>query len=170
MKRAILIVAVALLVAAVPAVAGEQCASSEAQAQTASDTKQKCSYSTQDCLNYMVKQFQSRGWVGIELEGSDTGDLTITRVEPDSPAEAAGLREGDKLLAMNGIRFSEENKEAMKGAQAKMTVGATVTYTVDRAGKSKDVDVTLQQMPDSVMAKWIGRHMLEHSSVEVAQN
>lgn len=154
MKRATLIVAVALLVVAAPILAGEG---------------KKCAQTTQDCLNYMVKHYQTRGWVGIELESADTGELTITRVEPDSPAEAAGLREGDMLLALNGIRFSEENKEAMKAAQAKMTIGAMVTYTVDRAGKTVDVDVRLQQIPEAVMAKWVGRHMLEHSSVEVAQ-
>ena len=96
--------------------------------------------------------------------------MTITRVEPGSPAEAAGLKEGDVLTALNGIRFSEENKEAMKGAQAKMTVGATVTYTVDRAGRNMDLDVTLGSIPDTVMAKWIGRHMLDHASLTVAKN
>lgn len=156
MKRAILIVVVAALVVVAPALAG--------------DSKGKCTYSTQECLDSMVKHFQTRGWVGIELESSDGGELTITRVEPDSPAEEAGLREGDQLLAMNGIRFSEENKEAMKAAQAKMTIGAMVTYTVGRNGMNKDVDVTLRQMPESVLAKWIGRHMLDHSSVEIARN
>jgi predicted metalloprotease with PDZ domain len=154
MKRVIPIVALALLLVAVPASAGDS---------------KKCTESTQVCLDGMVKHFETRGWVGLELESAETGELTITKVEPDSPAKAAGLREGDKLVALNGIRFSEENKEAMKAAQAKMTIGATVTYTVDRGGKNLDVDVTLQKIPDDVMAKWVGRHMLEHSSVEVAQ-
>jgi S1-C subfamily serine protease len=117
----------------------------------------------------MVQHFQSRGWVGIELDSDDTGVLTVTKVEPDSPAEAAGLKQGDVLLALNGIRFSEENKEAMKGAQAKMTIGATVTYTVDRAGRNMDMDITLGSIPDTVMAKWIGRHMIDHASITVAE-
>jgi predicted metalloprotease with PDZ domain len=154
MKRTILTVALTLLIAAIPVVAGEG----------------KCTAETQACLNKMVQHFQSRGWVGIELESHDTGALTITRVEHDSPAEAAGLKEGDVLTALNGIRFSEENEEAMKGAQAKMTVGATVTYTVDRVGRNMDVEVTLGSIPDTVMAKWIGRHMLDHASITVAKN
>ena len=155
MNRTILTVAVVLLIATVPAVAGP-------------DSK-KCTAETQDCLNKMVQKFQSRGWVGIELDSDDTGALTVTRVEPDSPGKAAGLKEGDVLLAMNGIRFSKENKEAMKGAQSKMTVGATITYTVDRAGRNMDLDVTLGSIPEAVMAKWIGRHMLEHASIVVAE-
>ncbi len=160
MKRTILTVAFALLIAAVPAAAGESKASGD----------EKCSAEAQDCLDKMVQHFQSHGWVGIELESDDSGALTITRVEPGSPAEAAGLRQGDVLAALNGIRFSEENKEAMKAAQATMTVGATVKYTVDRAGRNMDLDVTLGSIPDAVMAKWIGRHMLEHTSLTIAKN
>jgi predicted metalloprotease with PDZ domain len=155
MKRTILTVAVVLLIATLPAVAGP-------------DSK-KCPAETQDCLNKMVQKFQSRGWVGIELDSDDTGALTVTRVEPDSPGKAAGLKVGDVLLALNGIRFSKENKEAMKGAQSKMTVGATITYTVDRAGRNMDLDVTLGAIPEAVMAKWIGRHMIEHASITVAK-
>ena len=155
MKRTILTVAIALLIAAVPVVAGSD---------------EKCAAEAQDCLNQMVQHFQSRGWVGVELDSDDTGVLTVTKVEPNSPADTAGLKTGDVLLALNGIRFSEENKEAMKGAQAKMTVGATVTYTVDRAGQNMDLDVSLGSIPDTVMAKWIGRHMLEHASITVAEN
>jgi len=154
MKRTILTVALTLLIAAMPVVAGEA---------------KECTAETQDCLNKMVQHFQHRGWVGIELDSADSGVLSVTKVEPNSPAESAGLKAGDVLMALNGIRFSEENHEAMKGAQAKMTVGSNVTYTVDRAGRNMDVDVTLGSIPDTVMAKWIGRHMLDHAAITVAK-
>ena len=155
MKKTVAILLIVLF-AAVPALAGE---------------KKKCSYEAQECLDAMVSKFESRGWVGVELDmDEESGTLTITKTEHQSPAEAAGLKKGDVLVALNGIRFSEENKEAMKGAQAKMTIGATVTYTVERGGRNMDVDITLAAIPDAVMAKWVGRHMLEHSSITVAQN
>ena len=58
----------------------------------------------------------------------------------------------------------------MKDAQKKMTVGATVTYTVERHGSPMDIDVELGRIPETVMAKWIGRHMIEHSTVQIAEN
>ena len=153
MKRTVSILLIVLF-AAVPALAGE-----------------KCSYEAQECLDAMVKQFENRGWVGVELDmDEESGTMTIKKTEPNSPAEAAGLKKGDQLVALNGIRFSEENKEAVKGAQAKMTIGATVTYTIDRGGRTMDVDITLAAIPDAVLAKWVGRHMLEHSSITLAQN
>ena len=171
MKR-MLAATIAILVAgAVPVMAGgAECAEAAAAKEAhAHKVAGKCEYDTQACLDMMAKHFENRGWVGVELDDETPGRLTITQVEPDSPAKAAGLRRGDVLVAMNGIQFSEENQEAMKAAQQKMTVGATITYTVVREGKSQDIDVTLAKIPDAVVSKWIGRHMLEHASVELAQ-
>ena len=33
----------------------------------------------------------------------------IGKVDPDSPAEAAGLREGDKIIEVNGVNISQVN-------------------------------------------------------------
>ena len=130
-----------------------------------------CSADTQDCLNHMATKFKDRGWVGIEMDyDEDSAVLTVVRIESDSPAQRADLREGDVLLAMNGIKFAEENKEAMGAAQEKMNPGRTITYTVDRYGKTVELDVTLGEIPDAVLAKWIGSHMLSHATVDIAQN
>lgn len=126
-----------------------------------------CAAETQSCLDQMASELREKGWVGIELEHSDSGALTITRVEYDSPAGAAGLQAGDVLVALNGIAFGDEqvwekNKDAMRP-------GKTIVYTVRRDGHQKEVKVELASIPEEIMAKWIGRHMLEHASVEVTQ-
>ena len=48
--------------------------------------QEKCSADTQTCLNKMASNLKSRGWVGIELDHNEDGQLTVTFVEPDSPA------------------------------------------------------------------------------------
>src|SRR5262245_28070417 len=61
----------------------------------------KCTETTQDCLDHMAAKMKTSGWVGIELEHNETdGTLTITKVVPGSPAEAAGLQPGDELYAL----------------------------------------------------------------------
>ena len=72
------------------------------------------------------------------------------------------------LVALNGVAFAEENYAAMKKIKSGMVPDAEVTYTVARHGKKKNVDVTLAQMPDEVIAEWVGGHMLDH--VMVAQS
>ena len=121
-----------------------------------------CKADVQACLNKMAEKYAKRGWVGLELdEDKASGALTVEQVVPGSPAEAAGFKAGDVLVALNGIEFGEENYEALKKAKYKMAPGKQVTYTVARKGKNRDLAVTLAKLPDEVLAQWIGGHMIE---------
>lgn len=151
-KKLILVLALAVALAA-PVVAGE-----------------KCTGTTQECLNKMAQSLSDKGWIGVELDSDkDTGALTIKVVVEDSPAQAAGFKPGDELVAVNGIVFADADEKAMKEAWSGMTPGKTVTCKIGRGGKEKEVDVTLAKLPDDVMAKWIGGHMIEHASMATAQ-
>jgi C-terminal processing protease CtpA/Prc len=130
----------------------------------------KCTENTQACLDAMVAKLQHRGWVGIELDKDDHGKLTVTDVIPDSPAQRAGLRDGDVLVALNGVAFGEKNKKELHAVKKEMSVGKTITYTVKRDGYKKQIDVTLGKVPDEVLATWVGEHMLDHAVIEVARN
>jgi S1-C subfamily serine protease len=131
----------------------------------------KCDASTQDCLNKMAAKLKNKGWVGIEYDKKDKSETpVIMKVVPDSPAQAAGLRKGDVLLAVNGVKYGEDDKTKWKKVKAAWTPGSTITYTVDRGGKKKDVAVKLGKVPEEVLYAWIGEHMLQHATVEVAQN
>ena len=161
MKKISLLWVLALAVAvAVPAVAGEY---------------EKCTADTQTCLNMMVSKLKERGWVGIEMDEED-GKLTILRVEDESPAAEAGLRQGDVLVAMNGIAFKDENEEKLYEAKHAMKVGKNISYTVDRQGcchikgGKTDVEITLAAIPEEIVAKWVGTHMMDHAAIELAQN
>lgn len=148
MRRSLLVCVMVVLVA-VPLAAGEG---------------KKCTHSTQECLNYMVSNMKDRGWVGIEY---DEETMTVTRVMPESPAEAAGFKAGDVMTAVNGIAFGEENSAKLKELEWKP--GATMAYTLDRHGSTKTVKVTLAPIPENVLAQWVGSHMIEgHTEIKVA--
>jgi serine protease DegQ len=70
----------------------------------------------------------------------DTG-LLIVAVEPQSPADKAGLMQGDTLVALNGT--STSNLEDLYSGLRKAKVGATQTVRVVRAGELKDLQVTV---------------------------
>ncbi|HET6373127.1 MAG TPA: PDZ domain-containing protein [Candidatus Polarisedimenticolia bacterium] len=131
----------------------------------------KCTKSTQDCLDSMVSDLRQSGWIGLELDKADEmSALVVKRVVPGSPAESAGFQVGDELVAMNGIKFGDENKEALKAARKALAPGKNVTYTVSRAGAEKKLTATLTTVPNEVLAQWIGNHMLEHTTTAVASN
>jgi predicted metalloprotease with PDZ domain len=129
----------------------------------------KCTASTQDCLNHMVKSLDNRGWVGIEMDDKGgAGMMIITKVIDGSPAQKAGFEVGDAMVAVNGVTFSEENEKQLKDIQYAMTPGNDFTYTVSRKGSKVDLDVELGTLPDDVKAQWIGRHMMDHAEVQMA--
>jgi len=130
----------------------------------------KCTASTQECLDKMASKMQKSGFVGVELETDEaTGGYEITRIIPGSPAEESGLEAGDVLIALNGVRISEDNEKAVKKAKKDWTPGQDITYTIKRDGNDREVNLTLAPMPADVLAKWIGQHMMDHAQVEVAQ-
>jgi C-terminal processing protease CtpA/Prc len=123
----------------------------------------KCTKSAQECLNEMAASFKNTGWVGLELDKDDDGVMVVRRVVNGSPAETAGFREGDVLVALQGIRFGDESKlDSLKAVKKSMVPGKQVTYTVRRSGVETKVNVTLAPLPQEVLAQWIGSHMLSH--------
>lgn len=159
MKKSFLMLAlVAALVLTAPALAGEE---------------GKCDHEAQVCLNYLAKNLQGRGWAGVELDEADQ-TMTVTKVYDDTPARRSGVKVGDQLVAVNGLRLGSENEETKAALQAmwsEMKPGKTFSYTVLRGEKERSIDITLAQMPDDAMQRLVGKHMLEgHATVEVASN
>lgn len=126
----------------------------------------KCDMPTQECLNMMTQYWKEHGWVGVELDPEK--DMVLTRVVANSPAEAAGLKVGDFLHAMNGIEINEENGEKIDADKKSWKVGKTVEWTIIRDGEKKNHDIVLAEMPADILAAWIGQHMLTHAQVEIA--
>ena len=120
-----------------------------------------CTDDLEPCLTAMAKKLKTKGWVGIELEHNDDGTLTITRVLPDSPAQAARLAAGDRIVALNGVAYAGKDRAALKKAYAAMVPGNTITYTVERGGRTLEVDVELVHVPQHVQAQWIAQHLVE---------
>jgi C-terminal processing protease CtpA/Prc len=130
----------------------------------------KCKYDTQACLDKMIEHYESKGYAGVELDtDEETGVLTIKVVVADTPAAAAGFRIGDQLVAINGLVLAATDEEKLYKAWQAMTPGTKATYTIVRDGKKRDVEVTLAKLPDELVAKYIGMHMLDHASTATAQ-
>lgn len=131
--------------------------------------KYKCTHTTQACLDEMAAHLKKAGWLGVELDTAETGEMTVKRVVPGSPAEAAGFKVGDVLVALNDLKYGDKkNKEAFMAANVP---GNEVTITVTRGGMAKKLAVTLGQRPAEVIAQQVGHHMLEHAGeTAIAKN
>lgn len=154
MTRRMLAVMAALLVTTVAAEAGDGSG---------------CSADAQSCLNHLAANLAQRGWVGVELERSEAGPMTVLKVVDDSPAARAGLLVGDVLVGVNGFRFGEATQEEIAEATSGMAPGTRLRYRIERDGRERTVNVTLGEMPDRVRYQIVGQHMLQHAEVAHAE-
>lgn len=96
-------------------------------------------------------------WSGAWLERSASGTVTVAEVAKGSPAAKAGLKSGDVVLAVNGYDLSDSESRATCASKASCAVGSTVSYTVSRAGSTKELKLKLAKMPADATARYAGR-------------
>ena len=139
-----------------------------AVAPVAAGEEQKCDSEMTACLKYIVENLQGKGWLGVELNYPEGESPQIIKVIPESPAESAGLRTGDFLVALNGVRYASTPDEAAKEAKKSLIPNNPVTVTLSRDGREMDVEIVAGKVPQSVLAQWIGNHMLYQHRHQIA--
>lgn len=90
------------------------------------------------------------GWLGIDVAlSTSTGSPTvvITRVAPDSPAAAGGLRSGQAVLAVNGVKIT--GVEQLEAAVQAEPPGTRIVLDVrTRSGRSTRLAIRLGRAPE----------------------
>ncbi len=97
-----------------------------------------------------------RGWLGVSIQ-EITSDLAeefgvkdlkgalVSGVMKDSPAERAGIRQGDVLLSYNGKVV--EDTGHLRNMVSQTAVGAKVKVRLLRKKKEKEVEVVIAELP-----------------------
>ncbi|MCE9624990.1 MAG: RIP metalloprotease RseP, partial [Deltaproteobacteria bacterium] len=78
------------------------------------------------------------GYLGIEPVFYVDIEPFIGGFTPDSPAHAAGMQDGDRVVAINGEAIADWNAMAEKVNQSK---GKETKFTVERAGQKIDLKI-----------------------------
>jgi serine protease Do len=100
----------------------------------------------------------ARGWLGVLLSDEEGEGVMVTGVKENSPAQKAGLQEGDRILELDGqkIARSQDVRRAMRALEA----GDAVQIKIQRKSQEKTLKATLEEPPeDSFLgggARWLG--------------
>ena len=86
------------------------------------------------------------GYIGVNLSETPDG-ISVSAVQPQTPADAAGMQEGDIIRKVNDTTVS--TAEQLSGVLRALAPGTKVTITVDRSGTEKVFELTLAERPSN---------------------
>jgi serine protease Do len=113
----------------------------------------------QPIANELIKNGHvDHGYIGITIENvtpsnakffgvQKAAGAVVADVSPDSPGSKAGLKSGDVITELNGQPVRDAGELQMKTSETQP--GTTIHLTVARDGKTQNIPVTLQAMPNS---------------------
>jgi len=90
---------------------------------------------------YAQLPVKGTGFLGLATESRPEGGLRVTKVGNKSPAEGAGIKEGDIILKLNGTEL--ESRQQMQDLLKEMSAGDEVTLATERDGKSETLTLNL---------------------------
>jgi serine protease Do len=104
----------------------------------------------------------TRGYIGAYLQDVDpnlakafkipnNSGVVITKVDPNTPAEKAGLKEGDVVTQVNNENVIDV--QGLRNRIASMAPGTNVDMKVYRNGTPTDIHVTLGERPADLEAR-----------------
>jgi len=110
----------------------------------------------------MERAYATRGYLGVSFDGPNVDELRgnerfirfldypkIALVEPSSPAERAGIQEGDTLLALNGNDVRQKEFSLSK----LLVPDQRVVVRVRREGNERDFRVRIGEAPGYVVSR-----------------
>ncbi len=92
--------------------------------------------------------------------------IEVVEVTADSPAEAAGLEMGDRIIALDGRTLGLEDDFA--ALIAGYEPGDGITLTVLRDGEEQEIEVTLGEHPDREGSAFLGIRF-QHAATQMEQ-
>jgi len=132
------------------------------------DDPKKCNTPPEQCARQIRQMLAGKLYLGVEI-GNLTPGLVVKTVVPDSPAEHADLKAGDKLIAVNGHRTTEASIKDFK--QIVDEIGRTHRHLwmlVQRRGAFKKIDVMMEPYSKVQIERIVTQHLSEAHSVASA--
>jgi predicted metalloprotease with PDZ domain len=131
--------------------------------------EQKCHSSANECERQIRQMLSGRRYLGIDIVDLKPG-LMITKVRPNSPAARSELKEGDRLIAVNGRSAVKVTPSEFKAMLADARPTGTLWLIVQRRGAFRRVETRLEPYPEEYVNKVVAAHLSSsHTATAGAQ-
>lgn len=132
------------------------------------DDAKKCTTPPDECARQIRQMLNGRLYLGVLLEQEVPG-LIVKSIVPNSPADHADMKTGDRLIAVNGHRTTEASIKDFK--QILDEVGKTHRHLwmlVQRRGALRKIDVMMEPYSKAQIERIVAQHLAEAHSIASA--
>jgi carboxyl-terminal processing protease len=95
--------------------------------------------------------------VGVEIATDKDGLVMVSDVEPNSPAQKAGLLPNDLFIEGDGLKFDKSSTPDDVALKLRGPVGSRVGVTVSRGGEIKDFIITREPIKVTSVRSYMGK-------------
>ena len=127
----------------------------------------KCNVSARECDQQIRNMLSGKRYHGATVEERKPG-LVIKAVAPKSPAWKAGLRPGDRLIAINRKSVTQGTTRDFKQIVADARESGTVDMIIWRSGAYSRVILRLEPYTKEQMDKIVNGHLTTHNTTSTA--
>lgn len=132
----------------------------------AGEDDSRCAGTATTCEQQIRKMLSKKRYLGVALENTDWGTV-VRRVESESPAEGAGLREGDRIIGVDGYNTERKSPHEIKALLMPYDrKEQPVQLVVVRLGKLVRLDVRMAPMPKAQIDKIVETHLARRHAAE----
>ena len=128
----------------------------------------KCSATARECDHQIRQMLSGRRFLGVTVAELNPG-LVVRSVVRNSPAERAGLRPGDRLVAVNGKSLTQASSRDFKQLLAEARETGRLMMIIIRGGVSSKVVTRLEPYSREQIQKIVNAHLTQsHASTSTA--
>jgi len=124
----------------------------------AGDELPRCHATKAECEARIREMMSGKKYLGVIFYDTEKGIL-IKAVVSDSPAEEAGLRQGDLIVRVNGQNCADGNVKLFKKLVDKAREQGTLAIRVKRNGSYVDTEAKLTQITETQIERIIAAHL-----------
>jgi predicted metalloprotease with PDZ domain len=119
-----------------------------------------CNASAKECDQQIRSMLTGRRYLGISVVDLKPG-IVIKSVVPDSPAERANFKAGDRLIAVNGQKMTSSTVQDFKRVLSGARDVGTLWVIIQRRGAYQRIEVRLEPYTKAQIDKIIATHLAQ---------
>ena len=127
------------------------------------DDKVKCAAAADECEAQIGKCSPAASSIGLKLAKTN-GGILVTSVVPAARASALASRAGDRIVTINGRDCTAAKVTIVKEILNATKEGYKVSFTVDRSGYFRRLDVRVEVLSKGQIDKAVAAHLREAHS------